>query len=115
MTEDRRRRVDDDRIDELVEEMKSTRDDVRSIRDMLISEPEASPLGRSLLQRAIDNRTLINKNHDEFLVFKKEEFKPLYDWWNQSKGAWKFVLGLGTVLGIIGSFFGVLAFFGGGR
>lgn len=109
---DERRRIDDERIDELVEEMKSTRQDVRSIRDMLISEPEASPLGRSLLNKSVENRRIIDKHHEEFLTFRKEEFKPLYDWWNQSKGAWKFVLGVATVLSIVGSFFGIIAFFG---
>lgn len=85
---------------------------VDSIRDMLIGEPSASPLGRALLEKAADNRRVIDRNHEEFRTFVKEDFRPLNDWWNQSKGAWKFLLGLGTVLGIIGSFFGILSFFG---
>lgn len=90
---------------------------------MLISEPEASPLGRALLRASKSNRTLIDKNHQEhdalierhhqeFRAFLKEEFRPLNDWWNQSRGAWKFVLGVATVLGAIGAFFGILAYFG---
>ena len=102
------RRAADGRLEELTKE-------VRSIRDMLISEPEASPLGRALLQRSVDNRAIVERYHNEFVAFVKEEFQPLDDWWNQSKGAWKFVLGLSTVVGIVGAFFGVLAFFGAGR
>ena len=118
-----RRRADDDRIDKIDRKVESVATDVRSIRDMLISEPEASPLGRALLQRSVDNRKLMDARYEEFRVarredqqtfqtFYKEDFEPLDDWWNQSKGAWKFVLGMSTVLGIIGAFFGLVSFFG---
>ena len=100
------------RISEVVVETRATSAEVRSIREMLITEPEASPLGRSLLKYAHDNRQMIRDNYTEYLRFVREEFGPLDDWWNQSKGAWKFVLGLATVLGIIGAFFGILSYFG---
>lgn len=102
------RRASDQRLEELTRE-------VRSIREMLISEPEASPLGRSLLKASQVNREMIERNHAEFRAFVREDFQPLDDWWNQSKGAWKFVLGLSTVMGIIGAFFGIVTYFGGGQ
>ncbi len=42
----------------------------------------------------------------------RSRYEPMYDWWQQTRGAWRLVLGTGVVLGIIGAFFGILAFFG---
>lgn len=79
---------------------------------MLISEPEASPLGRALLKYASDNRTLINQHHDEFRAFKREEFEPIEDWRNQTAGAWKAFVGLALVLSAVATFFGLASWFG---
>lgn len=107
--------MDDKRYERLDDKITKVQEDVSSIRDMLITEPEASPLGRSLLNRARDNRDAITDLRHDFEHFKDNEFKPLDDWWNQTKGAWRVILGLSVVLGIVGSFFGVIAYFGGGR
>lgn len=106
------RRAADGRLAELDKNVAELTREVRSIREMLITEPEASPLGRSLLKASERNRQLIESHHAEFRQFVRDDFAPLDDWWNQSKGAWKFVLGLSTVLGIIGAFFGLVSYFG---
>ena len=98
------RRADDQRIGELQEQVRSVAKEVRDIRDMLISEPEASPLGRALIKRSVDNRLLI----DEL----RHDFEPVEIWYQQARGAWRLVLGLATVLSIIGAFFGLAAYFG---
>lgn len=103
--------VDDD-YTKLATKVDGIAKDVASIRELLITEPEASPLGRSLLNRAKENRERHDRLRADFELFKKEEFAPIDDWWNQTKGAWRFVLGSGVVLGIVGTFFGILAFFG---
>lgn len=110
--DDERRRSDDKRFERLENSINGVAKDVSAIRDMLITEPEASPLGRSLLNRAKDNHNDIIDLRRDFERFKEEDFQPLWDWWNQTKGAWRFVLGAGVVLGIIGTFFGILAFWG---
>jgi hypothetical protein len=109
------RRVDDRRIEQLDRKITKVASDVGSIRDMLISEPAASPLGRALLEKSTENRRIIDRHHDEFQAFVRDDFQPLDDWWNQSRGAWKFILGAGTVLGIVGAVFGVASFFGLGQ
>ncbi len=106
------RRVDDQRFEKLDDKIDRVQKDVSSIRDMLITEPEASPLGRSLLNRSRDNRQLIDDLREDFERFRDTEFKPIEDWWQQTKGAWRFIIGVGVVLGIVGAFFGVLAFYG---
>lgn len=53
------RRVDDRRFTELGRDLGAVKKDVREIRDMLITEPEASPLGRSLKGYGMENRTRI--------------------------------------------------------
>lgn len=98
------RREDDKRIGELETKVDRVADDVRSIRDMLISEPEASPLGRALLRASAENRRLIDE--------QRRDFEPVEVWWRQSQGLWKAILGIATVLGIVGSFFGIAAYFG---
>ncbi len=97
------RRADDDRYTDLNRKVDNVANDVKSIRDMLISEPEASPLGRALLKYAAENRRLIEE--------QRADFDPMYDWWQQQRGAWRLVIGAGVVLGIVGSFFGILAYF----
>jgi hypothetical protein len=110
MTDDLRR-ADDDRYRDLSGKVDNVANDVKSIRDMLISEPEASPLGRSLLKTSSYNRRLIDEHWQDFQNFRKEEFDPIDDWWQQQRGAWRMVIGVGVVLGIVGSFFGILAYF----
>ncbi len=108
---DELRREDDRRYDQLDRKVTDVKTDVRSIRDMLISEPQASPLGRALLREIDAGRRETNDIRLDFDAFARDEFKPLNDWWNQSKGIWKGVLGLATILGIIGAFFGIAAYF----
>ena len=98
------RRADDERISELQRDVKTVATEVRSIRDMLISEPEASPLGRALLRASADNRQLI--------AALRADLDPIEDWYIQARGAWRLVLGVATVLSIIGAFFGLAAYFG---
>lgn len=102
---DELRRVDDDRYKDLDRKVDQVIRDVGSIRDMLISEPEASPLGRSLLKAQAENRALI--------LDLRQDFEPVYDWWQRSRGAWAAILGLAVILGIVATFFGVLAYFQG--
>jgi hypothetical protein len=92
-----------DPLSKLESKLDKVSGDVQSIRDMLISEPEASPLGRALLRKSVENRELI----DEI----RADFDPMYDWWQQTRGVWRAVVGLGIVLGIVGSFFGLAAYF----
>jgi hypothetical protein len=117
--DDELRRQDDVRYRDLDRKVSAVAKDVTAIRDMLISEPEASPLGRALLARSLENRREIEKVaiatskavdncREDFEAFLKDDFKPLNDWWNQSKGAWKFVLGASIVLGIVSTFFSVI-------
>ena len=108
------RREDDRRFDDLTRKVTDVAKDVTTIREMLISEPEASPLGRALLKASQNNRVLIDQQRSDFEKFRREDFEPLDDWWQQTRGAWRLVLGTGVVLGIIGSFFGLAAFFGWG-
>jgi hypothetical protein len=58
---DELRRVDDRRIADLGEQVVGLDRKVTEIRDMLISEPEASPLGRYLLKRADQNQASIRE------------------------------------------------------
>ena len=104
--------MDDQRLVKLDGKIDKVAADVASIRDMLISEPEASPLGRALIRRHQENRENISKLDDKFERFREEDFQPIWEWWQQSKGAWRLVLGTGVILGIIGAFFGILAFYG---
>jgi len=105
------RRVDDDRYEKLEQKVDDVGKTVGEIRDMLISEPEASPLGRSLLKASAENRRLIDDHWTRFETFRKDEFNPIDDWWQQARGAWRLVLIFSVVLGIVGTFFGVLAYF----
>lgn len=82
---------------ELKADLRAVAEDVGAIRDMLISEPEASPLGRALLRR-IEH---IERRAD-----------PMYDWWNQTKGTWRAVTGLAVILGIVATTFAIMAYFG---
>lgn len=109
------RRRDDKRIDTLERKIDRVADAVSAIERLLITEPEASPLGRSLLNRARENRTLIDALRHDFEAFRREEFKPIDDWWNQTKGAWRFVLAVGVTLGMVGTVLGILSYFGGPR
>lgn len=119
--------MDDQRFDDLKRELKadikSVASDVSSIRDMLISEPEASPMGRALIKRSMDNRAIIQELRNDFEKytehhedwandFIEKRVNPMYDWWNQQKGSWKAFQGLALILGMIGAFFGILAYFG---
>lgn len=103
--------MDDKRFSDLDRKISEVAKDVASIRELLITEPEASPLGRSLLARSHENRAAISELRRDFDQFKRQDFDPIDDWWNQTRGAWRFVLGAGVILGLIGSFFGLLAYF----
>jgi hypothetical protein len=106
------RRATDDDYKKLDAKVDTVANDVRSIRDMLISEPESSPMGRALLRRSATNTRAIDTLRADFETFRKEEFNPIDDWWQQTRGVWRAVIGLGIILGIIGTFFGVVAYFG---
>lgn len=104
--------MDDERYNDLKREVHNIAKDVSSIRDMLISEPEASPMGRALIARSESNRRTIEQlridfekyKHQqelEFAQFERERFDPLYDWWNRTKGSWQAVLSAAVVLGIL--------------
>lgn len=141
MSEEELRRVDDRRFRELQSEIKSVAKDVSSIRDMLISEPEASPMGRALIQRSLDNRVLITQQRADFdkhvqafeeykreheddvdkLLenhdtkedrWRKERFDPMYDWWQRIRGSWMGIASVGVILGIVSLFFALLANYG---
>ena len=106
------RRQDDDRFTKLEGKIDETKEKVDAIHILLMTEPEASPLGRSLLKYALENRRLIEDLRTDFVRHKRDDFGPLEDWWQQWRGIWRFVIGIGIVLGVIGSFFGIVAFFG---
>jgi hypothetical protein len=104
--------VDDSRFEMLDRKIDGVAENVTTIRDMLISEPAASPLGRALLARDDITDRNVAVLDAKFEKFRTEEFNPIDDWWQQTKGAWRFIIGVGVVLGIVGAFFGVLAFYG---
>lgn len=104
--------MDDERYAKLDRKIDKVSADVTTIRDMLISEPEASPMGRALIRRSETNARATNELREDFEAFKKEEFKPINDWWNQQKGSWKAIQGLALILGMVGAFFGLLAYWG---
>lgn len=97
------RRTDDRRFSDLDRKITSVAKDVSSIRDMLISEPEASPMGRALLKWAQENRRLINGLRDDF--------DDDHEWVMRMKGSWQAIAGAGIVFGIVGTVFGIAAFF----
>lgn len=103
MTDDDLQRADDSRYADLSREVRANTVELRSIRDMLISEPEASPLGRALVKRADTNRDAVQDLRDDF--------QPVYDWWQQSKGAYRVLTSAAVVLSIIGAAFGIAAYF----
>lgn len=88
-----RRRQQDKRLDALERKV----EDAHRKIDAATSEADVSPAGRSILRRLERIETRLD---------------PIYDWWQQTRGAWRFILGLSTVLGIIGTAFGVAAYFG---
>ena len=106
------KRPDDPRFSDLDKKVDDVAKDVKSIRDMLISEPEASPMGRALIRRSQDNRKATDDLRDDFEEFLDRRFSPMYDWWNQTKGTWRAVQGTALVMAMIGAFFGILAYFG---
>jgi hypothetical protein len=115
MTE--QRRAVDPRIDQLVGDVKTVASEVKSIREMLISEPEASPLGRMLKQRSIDNRLMIDDLREDFEKYrdqtweawKKEQFQPVRDAITQLRGAWLLVGAVSIVLGILATYLAISA------
>ena len=122
MTDDLRR-LDDERFAKLDQKIDRVSNDVGSIRDMLISEPEASPMGRALLRRSTENRSATDQlrrdfekyaeDHQDWINgFIEKRFDPMYDWWNQQKGSWKAIQGLALILATVGAFFGILAYWG---
>jgi len=94
------RRVDDTRIGSLsskVERLdtKVERLDVKvnEIRDWLITEPEASAMGRALLRRADANATKIRE--------LREDLDPIHDWIQQFKGSSRALLYVPTILAAV--------------
>lgn len=90
--------MDDRRLDDFertvrdvngkVERMSGT---VNEIRDMLISEPEASPLGRALLKRANDNQAAIKETAEdnrEAISKLGDRVNVLEGWRDQATGAY---------------------------
>jgi hypothetical protein len=106
------RRVDDERYQALDLKITNVARDVGAIRDMLISEPEASPMGRALIRRSEENRTDILDLREDFETHLRDEYAPIRDWWVQTKGQWKLIQGAALVLASIGAFFGILAYWG---
>ena len=104
MPEPQFRRASDERLENLERQVAAVAVRVDEIRDWLIGEPESSALGRQLLQRAKANRNDINE-HDRRL-------DSLETWRAEWRGSWRFITAVGTVLGILGSVFGIAAFFG---
>lgn len=90
------RRADDRRIGELRDDIRSVARDVADIKGWL-SEPEGTPQGRSLQRQINEMRT---------------RFDPVEDWYQQTRGAWRLVLGSAVVLGIVGAVFGIASYFG---
>ncbi len=123
------RRQNDLRIEQIVDTLhgldRSVTDldtKVDQLRDWLITEADASPLGRALKFRADTNAKNIETNrqqHDadvrdiraEFAQFKRDEFRPINEWWNRSQGAWKAFTGASVVLGLIATALALLAYF----
>lgn len=104
------RRVDDARISglhkkvaDVERKVDSVDRAVRDIRDMLFNEPDASPLGRQLLHRAIENRTDIDKLDGRLDVVEKTIY--------QAVGVQRFIVIIATVLGAVGAFFGTASYF----
>jgi ribonuclease HI len=109
------RRAVDPRIEQLVSDVKLVAGEVKSIREMLISEPEASPLGRMLKQRSVENRQAVEDLREEFEKFrdvtwetwKKEQFQPVHDALTKLNGAWLLVGGIAVVLGIFATYLAI--------
>jgi hypothetical protein len=101
---DIRERLSDRRIEDLTRKMERVASRVDEIREWLIGEPEASALGRQLLSRAKHNRESINELDHRLEVVE--------DWRTEWRGSWRLLVGFGTILGIVGTFFGLLAWFG---
>jgi hypothetical protein len=98
------RRADDERFAEFKSELSDIKETIGEIRDMLISEPEASPLGRNLLQRSRDNAGDITD--------LELRVKSLEGWRSEWRGSWRLVTGVATVAGLVGAFFGIASWFG---
>lgn len=98
------RRTDDRRINDLDRKITNVAKDVSAIRDMLISEPQASPMGRALLQRADANAAAINK--------LRQDYDEDHEWITRMRGTWQAIAGAGVIFGIIGTVFGIAAYFG---
>ena len=92
------RREDDRRFGDLRGDLRVVARDVADIK-LMLSEPEGTPQGRSLQRQinALDVR-----------------LGPVEIWYRKMSGVWMAIGGVGVVLGIIGSFFGLAAFFGWG-
>lgn len=99
------RRAADGRLAALEKRVGDVADKVDAIRDMLISEPAMSPLGRRL-----------QSQHDElradFESFLTERFRPIEKWWDQVGGAQKVLVGISIILGVVGTFLGIANWFG---
>lgn len=96
------RRADDARIADLKQQVSKVANDVSSIRDMLISEPEASPMGRALIQRAVDNRRMIDG--------LRADLDPIEDWYQQMRGVWRVLPATALVLSIVGAILALAAY-----
>jgi hypothetical protein len=99
-----RERLSDIRIDDLMKKVDKVSSRVDEIREWLIGEPEASALGRQLLSRARHNRQSIEELDRRLEVVE--------DWRTEWRGSWRLLVGFGTVLGIVATFFSLLAWFG---
>lgn len=128
MDDGSRRREDDRRLDRVEKKVDTIGERVDELRDWLMSEPESSALGRQLLARAKANRVDIDK-HDARLgaierlaanvVADRKRFEDHDDaidslelWRAEWRGSWRFITAVGTILGIIGAFFGLASWFG---
>jgi hypothetical protein len=100
---DIRERLSDRRVEALTRQVEKMSTRLEEIREWLIGEPESSALGRQLLQRAKANR--------ESIIDIDHRLEVVEDWRTEWRGSWRLLVGFGTVLGIIGTFFGLLAWF----
>jgi hypothetical protein len=94
------RREDDRRIEKLDRKIEDLTNAFYKFRDELRSEPDASPLGRSLLGRWAENRARIERLEHQVDLLEK--------WRDQWQGSWRLVTGAAVVLGLIATFFSVV-------
>lgn len=98
------RRVDDRRLDGFERTLDEMADTINQIRDMLISEPEASPLGRALLRRANDNQAAIRETAETNRAAIRDladRVNSLESWRDQATGAYNAGRIIQVLIGVV--------------